>query len=213
MPGVGQRCVGRIHVRAIDPGRDHHSLGRNRSPLRGQPAWLVGLVPDRPIADSRERFAVGSRGAVGAAVARPDGGDKLAEIGRARPVMVGVLRRRRSAHCPQRARGRDVEVDPDSPRGSQPCQPVVRGPSRRAVGRGIAGVETARLGCRGRIRGQCQPQHRDAQPIDAETAERVECPYDRRLRRVQHQLVVLEDRLQWTARRRLIARRRRGGRG
>ena len=92
VPGARQRGVGRVDVRPIQPGRDQHPLAPPTDPpLRGQPPRLVGLVPDRPVARPRQRLAVGSRGAVGAAVARPDGGHELAEVGRDGAVVVGVL--------------------------------------------------------------------------------------------------------------------------
>ena len=199
--GVGERLPAGLHERAVDRRRGLDlalGVARVRRPLRGQPAGLVGLVPDRPVVDARQPV-------VRTAVALADRLDEEAELGRVgAPVLLQVLAvGGRLGGGPARDRRRDVEVHEDPARQRALDEVVVVLPDGRLVVGGIARV-AGRLRDRRVRRGELLPEDRDADPVDAERCERVERLVLRRRIAVDEQRVVLEHRL--------LGRRRRGRR-
>ena len=134
-------------------------------PLRVQPAGLVGLVPDPPKVDLRDRRCRIGRGGehaghgdrqvghrmrailrrvrnVGPAVAARHGLDELAEVRRRRGLRRRVaLHRRALPDRPCRGRRDDLEVDLEADRARVGDDPVPARPGARGVRGRVCGVE------------------------------------------------------------------------
>ena len=112
-------------------------------PLRRQPAGLVGLVPQRPHGDARQRRARAVLVPVGAVEALADRGHEQLELARA--GLEGPLQRGGSLRLlgvrPLRTGPGDVEVHADAALGRRAHEVVVAVPVADRVRRRIGGLE------------------------------------------------------------------------
>ncbi len=157
--------------------------------LRRQPAGLVGLVPDRPLRDARQRAADAVLVARRARVAPADRLDEVPEACRDRLVRarVAALAPWRLAVRVGRARPGDREVDAHAELRGVLDEVVVAVPVARRVRARVLGLEAPALGTgaifglvaleaadllvrqRGALADRL-PQHRRADDVDAEGA-------------------------------------------
>ena len=174
--GLLQRGVGGVDEVAVHP-RAVLDLEVARDALGGQARPVVGLVPHRPQADSREVGLVarvepvGSRVVV-AAVAGGHGLGELTELlGVRRPVEVRpAVARRAGAGGPDRRAAQQVEVRGDPLRLGLGHDRVVDPPGGgRVVGR-VGGVEVLGALARGRLGRDQLPADRDPHLVGPEQA-------------------------------------------
>ncbi len=187
--GVGESLPGVLDELAIERRRRVDELlgvARIGTPLRCQPAGLVGLVPDRPVVDPRQPV-------VGAAVAGADGAHELAELLGVGPEGLLDVGTRRLARRPAWHRRGDVQVheDPACPRLED--EAVVLLPLLGVVARRVRCLER-RLRDLVVGRREAPPEDRHADAVDAECLQLVERRVDLR-RGAEQQRVVLEGRL------------------